>query len=104
MGNSYFQPRAAKVDNGDVIVIAHNLKDQTLVSWYLKSGKSGKFKVLDEKQRFTERKLLKFDNPGQLALNGNTMLYVQVSKRITKENQEVRKTRIFKFCKRQDLM
>ncbi len=97
VGNSYFQPKAAKVDNGNVIVIAHNLKDQTLVSWYLKSGKSGKFKVLDEKQRFTERKLLKFDNPGQLELNGNTMLYAQVSKRITKENQEVRKTRIFKF-------
>ncbi|MDR2045442.1 MAG: hypothetical protein LBP77_00330 [Rickettsiales bacterium] len=36
VGNSYFQPRAAKVDNGDVIVIAHNLKDQTLVSWYKK--------------------------------------------------------------------
>ncbi|WP_265027009.1 hypothetical protein [Wolbachia endosymbiont (group A) of Bombylius major] len=32
VGNSYFQPRAAKVDNGDVIVIAYNLKDQTLVS------------------------------------------------------------------------
>ncbi|GFR24459.1 glycerol-3-phosphate dehydrogenase [Trichonephila clavata] len=97
VGNSYFQPRAAKVDNGDVIVIAHNLKDQTLVSWYLKLGKSGKFKVLDGKQGFTERKLFKFGNPGQLVLNGNTMLYSQVSKRITKENQEVRKTRIFKF-------
>ncbi|GFR25751.1 uncharacterized protein TNCT_142661 [Trichonephila clavata] len=97
VGNSYFQPRAAKVDNGDVIIIAHNLKDQTLVSWYLKLGKSGKFKVLDGKQGFTERKLFKFGNPGQLVLNGNTMLYSQVSKRITKENQEVRKTRIFKF-------
>ncbi|WP_250295456.1 hypothetical protein [Wolbachia endosymbiont of Oedothorax gibbosus] len=83
-GNSYSQPRAAKVDNGDVIVIAHNLKDQTLVSWYLKLGKSGKFKVLDGKQGFTERKLFKFGNPGQLVLNGNTMLYSQVSKRITK--------------------
>lgn len=45
-GNSYFQPKAVKVGNGDVIVIAHNLKDQTLVSWYLKSDGSGKFKAL----------------------------------------------------------
>ena len=97
MGNSYFQPRAVKVGNGDVIVIAHNLKDQTLVSWYLKSSESGKFKVLTGEKGVTERKLFNFDNQGQLALNGNTMLYSQVSKRITKENQEVRKTRIFKF-------
>ncbi|GKS78167.1 hypothetical protein wHma_01740 [Wolbachia pipientis] len=97
VGNSYFQPRAVKVGNGDVIVIAHNLKDQTLVSWYLKSSESGKFKVLTGEKGVTERKLFNFDNQGQLALNGNTMLYSQVSKRITKENQEVRKTRIFKF-------
>ncbi|MDE5057127.1 hypothetical protein OZD68_06130 [Wolbachia endosymbiont of Drosophila bicornuta] len=97
VGNSYFQPRAVKVGNGDVIVIAHNLKDQTLVSWYLKSSESGKFKVLTVEKGVTERKLFNFDNQGQLALNGNTMLYSQVSKRITKENQEVRRTRIFKF-------
>ncbi|WP_264339464.1 hypothetical protein [Wolbachia endosymbiont (group A) of Cydia splendana] len=97
VGNSYFQPRAVKVGNGDVIVIAHNLKDQTLVSWYLKSSESGKFKVLTGEKGVTERKLFNFDNQGQLALNGNTMLYSQVSKSITKENQEVRKTRIFKF-------
>ena len=96
MGNSYFQPRAAKVDNGDVIVIAHNLKDQTLVSWYLKSSESGKFKVLTGEKGVTERKLFNFDNPGQLALNGNTMLYSQVSRKIIGD-QEVRKTHIFKF-------
>ncbi|MDX5518221.1 MAG: hypothetical protein O7177_01275, partial [Wolbachia endosymbiont of Andrena agilissima] len=75
VGNSYFQPRAVKVGNGDVIVIAHNLKDQTLVSWYLKSSESGKFKVLTGEKGVTERKLFNFDNQGQLALNGNTMLY-----------------------------
>jgi hypothetical protein len=96
VGNSYFQPRAAKVDNGDVIVIAHNLKDQTLVSWYLKSSKSGKFKVLTGEKGVTERKLFNFDNPGQLALNGNTMLYSQVSRKIIGD-QEVGKTHIFKF-------
>ncbi|MDE5060573.1 MULTISPECIES: hypothetical protein [Wolbachia] len=96
VGNSYFQPRAAKVDNGDVIVIAHNLKDQTLVSWYLKSDKGGKFKVLNGEKGVTERKLFNFDNPGQLALNGNTMLYSQVSRKIIGD-QEVRKTHIFKF-------
>jgi hypothetical protein len=96
VGNSYFQPRAAKVDNGDVIVIAHNLKDQTLVSWYLKSSESGKFKVLTGEKGVTERKLFNFDNPGQLALNGNTMLYSQVSRKIIGD-QEVRKTHIFKF-------
>ncbi|QMV45745.1 hypothetical protein HC358_01165 [Wolbachia pipientis] len=96
VGNSYFQPRAAKVDNGDVIVIAHNLKDQTLVSWYLKSDKGGKFKVLTGEKGVTERKLFNFDNPGQLALNGNTMLYSQVSRKIIGD-QEVRKTHIFKF-------
>ncbi|WP_410543663.1 hypothetical protein [Wolbachia endosymbiont of Armadillidium arcangelii] len=47
--NSYFQPKAVKVGNGNVIVIAHNLKDQTLVSWYLQSDTNGKFKVLREK-------------------------------------------------------
>ncbi|WP_143689402.1 hypothetical protein [Wolbachia endosymbiont of Nilaparvata lugens] len=41
-----------------------------------------------------ESKLFKFDNPGQLVLDENTMLYGQV-KKITK-NQEVR-TNIFKF-------
>ncbi|WP_265026321.1 hypothetical protein [Wolbachia endosymbiont (group A) of Bibio marci] len=94
-GNSYFQPKAVKVGNGDVIVIAHNLKDQTLVSWYLKSDGSGKFKALAGKNRITERKLLEFGNPGQLALDGNTMLYSQVRKNIV-GNQEVR-TNIFKF-------
>ncbi|WP_341817211.1 hypothetical protein [Wolbachia endosymbiont (group A) of Agelastica alni] len=94
-GNSYFQPRAAKVDNGDVIVIAHNLKDQTLVSWYLESNGSGKFKALRGKKGIIERKLLKFNSPGQLALDGNTILYSQVRKDIV-GNQEVR-TNIFKF-------
>ncbi|WP_353276565.1 hypothetical protein [Wolbachia endosymbiont (group A) of Agelastica alni] len=96
VGNSYSQPRAVKVGNGDVIVIAHNLKDQTLVSWYLKSSESGKFKVLTGEKGVTERKLFNFDNPGQLALNGNTMLYSQVSRKIIGD-QEVRKTHIFKF-------
>ncbi|WP_265027010.1 hypothetical protein [Wolbachia endosymbiont (group A) of Bombylius major] len=44
----------------------------------------------------TERKLFNFDNQGQLALNGNTMLYSQVSRKIIGD-QEVRKTHIFKF-------
>ncbi len=96
MSNSYFQPKAVKVDNGNVIVIAHNLKDQTLVSWYLKSDKGGKFKVLTGEKGVTERKLFNFDNQGQLALNGNTMLYSQVSRKIIGD-QEVRKTHIFKF-------
>ncbi|BAP00290.1 hypothetical protein [Wolbachia endosymbiont of Cimex lectularius] len=94
--NSYFQPKAVKVDNGNVIVIAHNLKDQTLVSWYLESKEGGKFKALRVANGVIERKLFKFDNPGQLALNENTMLYAQPSKKITEENQ-VRKTQIFKF-------
>ncbi|WP_434732425.1 hypothetical protein [Wolbachia endosymbiont of Zygogramma bicolorata] len=96
VGNSYFQPKAVKVGNGDVIVIAHNLKDQILVSWYLESNGSEKFKALNGKSGVTERKLFNFDNPGQLALNGNTMLYAQVSRKIIGD-QEVRKTRIFKF-------
>ncbi|WP_353275995.1 hypothetical protein [Wolbachia endosymbiont (group A) of Pipizella viduata] len=94
VGNSYFQPKGVKVGNGDVI--AHNLKDQILVSWYLESNGSGKFKALNGKSGVTERKLFNFDNPGQLALNGNTMLYAQVSRKIIGD-QEVRKTRIFKF-------
>ncbi|NSM56556.1 hypothetical protein HET73_03250 [Wolbachia endosymbiont of Atemnus politus] len=43
-----------------------------------------------------ERKLFKFDNPEQLALDSNTMLYAQMRKRIIKY-QEVKKTQIFKF-------
>ena len=93
-GNSYFQPKAVKVGNGNVIVIAHNLKDQILVSWYLESKGDGKFRALPGKSGITERKLFKFDNPGQLVLDENTMLYAQMRK-ITK-NQEVR-TNIFKF-------
>ncbi|UYC23240.1 MULTISPECIES: hypothetical protein [Wolbachia] len=46
IGNSYFQPKAVKVGNGNVIVIAHNLKDQILVSWYLESKGDGKFIAL----------------------------------------------------------
>ncbi|GBL86265.1 hypothetical protein AVEN_131992-1 [Araneus ventricosus] len=34
-GNNYFQPKAVKIGNGDVIVIVPNLKEQILVSWYL---------------------------------------------------------------------
>ncbi len=93
-GNSYFQPKAVKVGNGNVVVIAHNLKDQALVSWYLQSYTNEKFNVLRETNGIIERKLFKFDNPGQLVLDENTMLYGQV-KKITK-NQEVR-TNIFKF-------
>ncbi|WP_341810956.1 hypothetical protein [Wolbachia endosymbiont (group B) of Chesias legatella] len=93
--NSYFLPKAVKVGNGNVIVIAHNLKDQTLVSWYLQSDTDGKFKVLREKNGLIERKLFKFDNPGQLVLDENTMLYSQVRPNVP-ENQEVR-TNIFKF-------
>ncbi|WP_264375780.1 hypothetical protein [Wolbachia endosymbiont (group B) of Sphaerophoria taeniata] len=92
--NSYFQPKAVKVGKGNVIVIAHNLKDQILVSWYLESKGDGKFRALPGKSGITERKLFKFDNPGQLVLDENTMLYAQMRK-ITK-NQEVR-TNIFKF-------
>ncbi|WP_246038753.1 hypothetical protein [Wolbachia endosymbiont of Leptopilina clavipes] len=92
-GNSYFQPKAVKVGNGNVIVIAHNLKDQILVSWYLESKGDGKFRALPGKSGITERKLFKFDNPGQLVLDENTMLYTQIK---TTKNQEVR-TNIFKF-------
>ncbi|WP_395463125.1 hypothetical protein [Wolbachia endosymbiont of Cantharis cryptica] len=95
-GNSYSQPKAVKVGDDDVIVIAHNLKDQTLVSWYLRPDKSGKLKALAGKNGVTERKLFKFDNPGQLALDRNMMFYSQVRKRIIKD-QEVTKTYIFKF-------
>ncbi|MGL9726171.1 MAG: hypothetical protein ACR5KV_06155 [Wolbachia sp.] len=31
-----------KVNNGNVIVVAYNLKDQALVSWYLESKGDGK--------------------------------------------------------------
>lgn len=93
--NSYFQPKAVKVDHGNIVVIAHNLKDQALVSWYLQSDTNGKFKILREKNGLTERKLFKFDNPGQLVLDENTMLYAQMSKEII-GNPEVR-TNIFKF-------
>ncbi|BDG77805.1 hypothetical protein [Wolbachia pipientis] len=93
--NSYFQPKAVKVDHGNIVVIAHNLKDQALVSWYLQSDTNGKFKILREKNGLTERKLFKFDNPGQLVLDENTMLYAQMSKEIIGK-PEVR-TNIFKF-------
>ncbi|MFT4327676.1 MAG: hypothetical protein AB3P07_03570 [Wolbachia pipientis] len=88
--NSYFQPKAVKAGNGNVIVIAHNLKDQALVSWYLESKGDGKFRALPGEKGIIERKLFKFDNPGQLVLDENTMLYAQMSK-ITK------RTNIFKF-------
>ncbi|WP_265042070.1 hypothetical protein [Wolbachia endosymbiont (group B) of Melanostoma mellinum] len=93
--NSYFQPKAVKVGKGNVIVIAHNLKDQALVSWYLQSDTNGKFKALSGANGIIERKLFKFNNPGQLVLDENTMLYSQVGKNSI-ENQEVR-TNIFKF-------
>lgn len=94
-GNSYFQPKAVKVGNGNVVVVAHNLKDQALVSWYLQSDTNGKFKALSGANGIIERKLFKFNNPGQLVLDENTMLYSQVGKNSI-ENQEVR-TNIFKF-------
>ncbi|WP_353278669.1 hypothetical protein [Wolbachia endosymbiont (group B) of Longitarsus flavicornis] len=93
--NSYFLPKAVKVGNGNVIVIAHNLKDQALVSWYLQSDTNGKFRALPGAKHTIERKLLKFDNLGQLVLDENTMLYSQVRPNVP-ENQEVR-TNIFKF-------
>ncbi|WP_265027578.1 hypothetical protein [Wolbachia endosymbiont (group B) of Chorthippus parallelus] len=93
--NSYFQPKAVKVGNGNVIVIAHNLKDQALVSWYLQSDTNGKFKALSGANGIIERKLFKFDNPGQLALDENTMLYAQMSKEIIGKPEA--RTNIFKF-------
>ncbi|WP_108784210.1 hypothetical protein [Wolbachia endosymbiont of Bemisia tabaci] len=93
--NSYFQPKAVKVGNGNVIVIAHNLKDQALVSWYLELKVDEKFRALPGKAGIIERKLFKFDNPGQLVLDENMMLYSQVRPNVP-ENQEVR-TNIFKF-------
>ncbi|WP_264704595.1 hypothetical protein [Wolbachia endosymbiont (group B) of Apotomis betuletana] len=94
-GNSYFQPKAVKVGNGNVVVIAHNLKDQALVSWYLQSDTNGKFRALPGKSGITERKLFKFDNPGQLVLDENTMLYAQMSKEIIGKPEA--RTNIFKF-------
>ncbi|WP_353274396.1 hypothetical protein [Wolbachia endosymbiont (group B) of Hofmannophila pseudospretella] len=91
--NSYFLPKAVKVGNGNVVVIAHNLKDQALVSWYLESKGDGKFRPLPGAKHIIERKLFKFDNPGQLVLDENTMLYTQIK---PTKNQEVR-TNIFKF-------
>ncbi|UIP93287.1 hypothetical protein JSQ73_003125 [Wolbachia endosymbiont of Anopheles demeilloni] len=90
-GNSYFQPKEVKV--GNVVVVAHNLKDQALVSWYLQSDTNGKFKALSGVNGIIERKLFKFNNPGQLVLDENTILYTQIK---TTKNQEVR-TNIFKF-------
>lgn len=95
IGNSYFQPKAVKVGNGNVIVIAHNLKDQILVSWYLESKGDGKFIALPGANGIIERKLFKFDNPGQLALDENTMLYAQMSKEIIGKPEA--RTNIFKF-------
>ncbi|WP_353279682.1 hypothetical protein [Wolbachia endosymbiont (group B) of Xanthorhoe designata] len=91
--NSYFLPKAVKVGNGNVVIIAHNLKDQALVSWYLESKGDGKFRPLPGAKHIIERKLFKFDNPGQLVLDENTMLYTQIK---PTKNQEVR-TNIFKF-------
>lgn len=62
----------------------------------LRVKRGGKFKALRVANGVIERKLFKFDNPGQLILNVNTMLYAQMSKKIIKESQ-VRKTQIFKF-------
>lgn len=42
-----------------------------------------------------ERKLFKFDNPGQFALDENTMLYAQMSKEIIGKPEA--RTNIFKF-------
>uniref|UniRef100_A0A3B0JCC3 Uncharacterized protein n=1 Tax=Wolbachia endosymbiont of Aleurodicus dispersus TaxID=1288877 RepID=A0A3B0JCC3_9RICK len=95
IGNSYFQPKAVKVGNGNVIVIAHNLKDQILVSWYLESKGDRKFIALPGANGIIERKLFKFDNPGQLALDENTMLYAQMSKEIIGKPEA--RTNIFKF-------
>lgn len=47
------------------------------------------------KNGLIERKLFKFDNPGQLVLDESTVLYSQVRPNVP-ENQEVR-TNIFKF-------
>ncbi|WP_265017074.1 hypothetical protein [Wolbachia endosymbiont (group B) of Endotricha flammealis] len=93
--NSYFLPKAVKVDHGNIVVIAHNLKDQALVSWYLELKVDGKFRVLPGANGIIERKLFKFDNPGQLALDENTMLYAQMSKEIIGKPEA--RTNIFKF-------
>jgi hypothetical protein len=97
IGNSYSDSQAVTLDNGDVVVFAKNLKDETLVSWYLKSDKKGKFKALAGRKGVTERKLFKLDNPNnQLVLNRETILYLQINRRII-ENQEVVTTNIFAF-------
>ncbi|WP_341808547.1 hypothetical protein [Wolbachia endosymbiont (group E) of Neria commutata] len=76
-GNRYSNPQVVTLDNGDVVVIAKNLKDKTLVSWYLKS-ENGKFEALAGSNGITERKLLQLSNTGnQFVLNGNTLLYSQ---------------------------
>ncbi|WP_264378032.1 hypothetical protein [Wolbachia endosymbiont (group B) of Philonthus cognatus] len=93
--NSYFLPKAVKVDHGNIVVIAHNLKDQALVSWYLELKVDGKFRVLPGANGIIERKLFKFDNPGQLALDENTMLYAQMRKEIIGKPEA--RTNIFKF-------
>lgn len=95
IGNSYSDPQAITLANGDVVVIAKNLKDKTLVCWYLKSDKNGKFKALAGSDGITERKLLKLSNIGnQFVLNGNTLLYSQIDKKIV-GNQAVKITDFF---------
>lgn len=95
IGNSYSDPQAITLANGDVVVIAKNLKDETLASWYLKSDKEGKLKALAGEKGVTERKLLKLNNAGnQFVLNGNTLLSSQIDKKIV-GNQAVKITDFF---------
>lgn len=95
IGNSYSDPQAITLANGDVVVIAKNLKDKTLVCWYLKSDKNGKFKALAGSGGITERKLLKLNNAGyQFVLNGNTLLSSRIDKKIV-GNQAVKITDFF---------
>lgn len=62
IGNSYSDPQAVSYE-GRGAVVAKNLADEILVSWYLEPDEKGKFEALPGKNGVTERKLLELSSP-----------------------------------------
>lgn len=75
--NEYYFPRVVKTRNSDFIVFAHNFKNQQLIAWLLEPDKNGQLKPLVGRKSIIERKLFKFDKPGQLAFSEETIFYSQ---------------------------
>ncbi|WP_168463946.1 hypothetical protein [Wolbachia endosymbiont of Ctenocephalides felis wCfeT] len=108
-GNSYSEPKAEKLSNGDGIVTAFVIGSygrKTLVAWYLEQNKDGAFEPRLGASNFIQRTLLKARKEDQVSLLKDPEtgeVKIILSRESTDDNQKIT-TEFYEFPVTQELI